>query len=89
MTHSCQSNALNCCTDDIFCALHIVLLAIQTALYIYARVAFTNGISRLCSCLSPTELYRPSGRSLLKALFLICLKGDNFCGVLFCGFCGN
>ena len=31
-------------------------------------------------------VYRPSGTSLLKALFLIWLKGVNFCGVLFCGF---
>ena len=32
-----------------------------------------------------SHLYRPSGTSLLKALFLIRLKGVNFCGVLFCG----
>ena len=33
-----------------------------------------------------SNVYRPSGTSLLKALFLIRLKGVNFCGVLFCGF---
>ena len=33
-----------------------------------------------------SNVYRPSGTSLLKALFLIRLKGANFCGVLFCGF---
>ena len=33
-----------------------------------------------------SNVYRPSGTSLLKALFLICLKGVNFCGALFCGF---
>ena len=33
-----------------------------------------------------SNVYRPSGISLLKALFLIWLKGVNFCGVLFCGF---
>ena len=33
-----------------------------------------------------SNVYRPSGTSLLKALFLIRLKGVNFCGDLFCGF---
>ena len=33
-----------------------------------------------------SNVYRPSSTSLLKALFLIWLKGVNFCGVLFCGF---
>ena len=33
-----------------------------------------------------SNLYRPHGTSLLKALFSIGLKGVNFCGVLFCEF---
>ena len=33
-----------------------------------------------------SNVYRPSGIRLLKALFLTRLKGVNFCGVLFCGF---
>ena len=33
-----------------------------------------------------STVYRLSGIRLLKALFLIRLKGVNFCGVLVCGF---
>ena len=33
-----------------------------------------------------SSVYRPSGTSLLNALFLIWLKGINLCSVLFCGF---
>ena len=32
-----------------------------------------------------SNVYRSSSISLLKAEFLIWLKGVNFCGVLFCG----
>ena len=32
-----------------------------------------------------SNVYHPSGTSLLKALFLIGLKGVNFCGFLFWG----
>ena len=33
-----------------------------------------------------SSVYRANGTTLLKAEFLICLKGVNFSGVLFCGF---
>ena len=79
MTHSCQSNVLNCCTLDIFCVLHIVLLVIHTTVY---RMYLCSG----CFFQFYKNLYRLNGTSLLKALFLIWLKGVNFCGVLFCGF---
>ena len=80
MTHSCQSNVLNCCTLEIFFALHIVLLARQTTVCIYAWVAFSNRISCHFQCISP-KCYK------FERCFLnVRLKGVNFCGVLFCAF---
>ena len=68
--HTAQKE-LNCCTLDIRCALHVVFLAIQATVCIQARVAFSNGKSCYIMFLFKSSVYRPSGTSLLKALFLV------------------
>ena len=69
MTHSCQSNLLNCCTLDIFCALHIVLLVRQTTVCIYICLGCFFQWNIVLMFLFKSNVYRPSGTSLLKVLF--------------------
>ena len=77
--HSCQSNVLNCCTIHIFCALHIVLLAIQTTRRMYLSLGWLLFQWKIMLMfLFKSSVYSPSGISLLKALFIILLKGVNF-----------
>ena len=80
MTHSCQSTKWKIAVHLTFSGLYILFC------YVFlARVAFSNGKIMLIFLFN-SSVYRANGTTLLKAEFLICLKGVNFSGVLFCGF---